>query len=67
MAHSSPLLDDYAPDTQIDQGYDFDMGTVNAPEKGLIGRRLRYVLFIAVLASAVTKLIQFLHAHGLLK
>jgi hypothetical protein len=43
------------------------MGTVNAPEKGLIGRRLRYVLFIAVLAGAVAEFLKYLHSQGLLK
>ena len=43
------------------------MVTVSAPEKGVIGRRLRYVLFIAVLASAVAKLVAVLRTHGLLK
>jgi hypothetical protein len=43
------------------------MRTVNAPEKGLIARRLRYVLFLAVLANAATALFKYLHSHGLLK
>jgi len=41
--------------------------TVNAPEKGVIGRRLRRLLFLIVLASAVTEFIKYLHSHGLLK
>jgi len=43
------------------------MGTVDAPEKGLIGKRLRYVLFFIVLANAVAVLIKYLQSHGLLK
>lgn len=43
------------------------MGTVNAPEKGLIGKRVRYVFILIVIANVVTKFFQYLYAHGLLK
>jgi hypothetical protein len=43
------------------------MGTVSAPEKGLIGRRLRYVLFIIVLAGAVTEFYKYFHLDGWFK
>lgn len=43
------------------------MGTMRAPEKGLIGKRLRYLFGFIVIANAVSVLIKYLHAHGLLK
>ena len=42
------------------------MGTVSAPEKGLIRKRVRYVLGFIAIADAVAVLIKYLHAHGLL-
>jgi hypothetical protein len=45
-----------------------DVGkTVNAAEKGAIGRRLRRLLLFAVLASGVAELIKYLQSQGLLK
>jgi hypothetical protein len=43
------------------------VGTVNAPEKGLIKRRLRYLLFLIVLASAIAEFTKYLQSHGLIK
>ena len=60
--------DDYARDTFACVGYLFGVGkTVNAPEKGVIGRRLRRLLLFAVLASGVAELIKYLQSQGLLK
>ena len=56
----------YALDTQV-RAMILGMGTVNAPEKGVIGRRFRRLLLFIVIASAVTELIKFLQSHGLLK
>ncbi len=60
------LIQYYALDTQI-RAMILGMGTVNAPEKGVIGRRFRRLLLFIVIASAVTELIKFLQSHGLLK
>jgi len=60
------LIQYYALDTQI-RAMILGMGTVNAPEKGVIGRRFRRLLLFIVIASGVTELIKFLQSHGLLK